>query len=357
MRIALVGPYHPDLGGVQLYTTHLAGELLSLGHEVVVISYHGARSRWEEAVRRSPRIGVPGLRGAAFIAHSAISIAREDPDVVLAQYAITSGLAAWLASMMGTPYTVTFHGSDLRVSPRLSRLAASRAVAVISVSSWLAGRLRERGIDVTGVIPGGVDPNAFSSLPPRERVRSELGLDPEEGVILSVGALVEAKGFDIIPEVASALEGKGVDATFILIGEGPLRRRIEAKAGRLGVSDRVRLLGRKEFGETVRYYRAADVLLHPAVFEGFGLVMLESMAAGTPVVATRVGGAMDLIEDGVDGFLTGRDPGEMASRLATLLLDRDLRDKMGRRGRDKALSRTWRRVAQDYVELLEGVIP
>ncbi len=358
MRIALVGPYHPDVGGVQIYTTYLAGELMSLGHDVVVVSYHYARSRWGERVRRSPRIGVPGLRGFTFIIHSAFSLAREDLDVALAQYAITSGMAAWLASFLRVPYTITFHGSDLRVSPRLSRISASKALAVISVSSWLAERLRDTGIEVSEIIPGGIDPEPFLALPPKEKVREELGLDLQAKLILSVGALIEAKGFDIIPEIAALLTRKGmVDVQFLLIGEGPLRDLIEGKAARLGVKDRIVLLGRKKFNETIKYYRAADLLIHPARYEGYGLVIREAMAAGTPVITTDVGGARDLVENGVDGYIEERDAEKMAERITFLLSDNELREKMGERGRDKALSRTWRHVALDYLRLLERVLP
>ncbi|MDK2371915.1 MAG: glycosyltransferase family 4 protein [Candidatus Korarchaeota archaeon] len=356
MRIALVGPYHPDIGGVQIYTMHLAGELMSLGHDVVVVSYHYASSRWGEQVRRSPNVGIRGLRGLAFMTHSAFSLVREGPDVALAQYAITSGVAAWLASFLGVPYTVTFHGSDLRISPRLSRIASSRAEAVISVSSWLAERLEDSGIEVSEIIPGGINPEPFLALPPKEEVREGLGLDPRDKLVLSVGALIEAKGFDMVPEVAALLSRRGIDAKFLLIGEGPLRRIIEGNADRLSVRNRIILLGRKKFEETVKYYKAADLLLHPARYEGYGLVIREAMAAGTPVITTDVGGARDLVEDGVNGYIEDRDAEKIADRVAFLLLNDDLREEMGERGRDKALSRTWRHVALDYLRLLGKVL-
>ncbi len=357
MRIALVGPYYPDVGGVQIYATYLAGELTSLGHDVVVISYHYARSRWGEQVRRSPNVGVPVLRGLTFMIHSALSVAKEGPDVALAQYAITSGVATWLASFLGVPYTVTFHGSDLRVSPLLSRIAASKAKAVISVSNWLAERLEDSGISVSGIIPGGIDPEPFLSLPSKEEARRELSLDTRAKLVLSVGALIEAKGFDIIPEIAALLMRRGgVDARFLIIGEGPLKGVIEERARRLGVRDRIALLGRRKFEETVKYYRAADLLLHPARYEGYGLVIREAMAAGTPVITTDVGGARDLVKDGINGYIEERDAGRMAEKVALLLTNNDLREEMGERGRERALSRTWRHVALDYLRLLGRVL-
>lgn len=356
MRISLVGPYHPEVGGVQIYTTYLARELLSLGHDVTVISYSSASPQDGEVVRRSPRVRIPGLRGMSFILSSALSLTKEEPEVALAQYAITSGLACWLASLgKELRYMITFHGSDLRVFPKISRLVSSRAKAVVAVSSWLADQLMRRRIEVHAVIPGGIDPEVFSSLPSKEEARAELGLRDDARVVISVGALVEAKGFDMIPEIAALT--KDMEATFLIIGEGPLRRAIEERSSKLGVEDRVKLLGRKEFRETVKYYRAADLLIHPARYEGYGLVALESMAAGTPVVATNVGGIGELIEDGINGFIVGSDPREIADRVLYLLKERDLREEMGAKARERAMRRTWRSVALEYLDLLGRLPP
>ncbi len=352
MRIALVGPYHPATGGVQIYMTYLARELISMGHEVIAISYADAEPQAGEEVRRAPRVPVPGLRGVTFIAYSTYSLIKVKPDVALTHYALTSGQAGFLASLLGGRYTVTFHGSDLRISRRLSKLVASRASAVVAVSNWIAEKLRKMGIRADRVIPGGVDGSLFSSLPSREEIRREMGLEGK--VVLSVGALTEAKGFDLIPDIA-ALVNRELEATFLIVGEGPLAPKIEKRASSLGVRDKVRLLGRRSFEETVKLYRAADLLLHPARHEGYGLVALESLAAGTPVVAADVEGLRDVVMDGVDGFLTPRSAEAMAKKVLILLRDENLREEMAKRGRERALKRTWNRVAQEYLELIEEV--
>ncbi len=353
MKIALVGPYYPNTGGVQIYMTYLAKELMKMGHEITVISYANASPQLGEKVKRAPKMTIPGLRGFVFILHSAYSLAREQFDVASTHYALTSGLAGFLASFTGKKYVITFHGSDLRLSKMVSRLAASRADAIVSVSSWVKEELNSLGIDVNRVISGGIDPSIFMNLPSKEKARDMLNLN--NYVVLSVGTFTQAKGFDMIPIIAS-LVNKEVDAEFILVGDGPLLNELRRKTSLLGLNNKVKFVGSKTLYETSLYYRAADVLLHPARYEGYGLVALESLAAGTPVVATNTGGLKDVVRDGVDGFLVKRDPNEFASRILVLLKNEDMRDKMGKEGRKRALKRTWRRVAEEYVELFSEVI-
>ncbi len=351
--IALVGPYYPALGGVQVYMTYLARELLSMGEDVTVISYRGARSRWGERVLEVPNLSSKGFRGLSFALGSSVVLSREGPSIAICHYAATSGLAGFLSSIFGVSYVVVFHGSDLRF-PRLARVAASRASALVAVSSWVKGVLEGMGLRVDSVIPGGIDGELFSSLPPKEKLKNDLGL--KGNLVLSVGSLNYAKGFDIIPRIAK-LVNERVDATFLVVGDGPEEKVLRELAAKLGVSDKVLLLGRKSYEETARYYGAADLLLHPARYEGYGLTALESLAAGTPVIASDTGGLRDAVLNGIDGFLLPRDEGIMAEGVIQLLTDGALREEMGRRGRERALRRTWRSVAEEYMELITRVIP
>lgn len=353
MRIALVGPYHPAVGGVQVYMTYLARELASMGEDVFVVSYRGARSRWGERVLEAPTADLKGLRGLSFTLASSAILRRERPELAICHYAMTSGMAGFLSSASGLRYFVVFHGSDAGMPGLISKLVASRASAVIAVSGWLRGKLEGMGLRVNSVIPGGVDERIFSSLPPKEELKSRLGL--EGNLVLSVGSLTRVKGFDMIPRVAR-LVNESIDATFLIIGSGPEEGNLRRISATLGVEEKVILIGRKGYEETALYYGAADVLLHPARLEGYGLTALESLAAGTPVVASDVGGLRDAVLDGVDGFLLPRDERIFADRIIQLLRDEELRREMGRRGRERALRRTWRVVAEEYERLIGEVM-
>lgn len=352
MKLALVGPYHPTVGGVQMYMTYLARELASMGEDVVVISYKGSRSKWGERVLEVPNLGLKGLRGLSFALSSSLTLRRERPDLAICHYAATSGIAGFVSRTFGVKYIVTFHGSDLKFS-KLSRIAASRASAIVAVSSWVNEELRRMGLEADSIIPGGIDIELFSSLPPKEELKRELGF--EGNLVLSVGSLTHAKGFDMVPKVAK-LVNERVDATFLIIGSGPEEKVLKEISSKLGVKDKVLLLGSKRYEETVKYYGAADLLLHPARYEGYGLTALESLAAGAPVVASDTGGLRDAVLDGVDGFLLPRDEAAIAEKVVQLLMDESLRSEMGSKGRERALKRTWRVVAEEYKELIAKVI-
>ncbi len=344
--IALVGPYYPAVGGVQVYMTYMARELLSLGFEVTVVSYKGSKARWGERVIEAPNLKFKGLRGVSFILGATEILRREKPDLIISHYASTSGISGLLS---GLNYFVVFHGSELRLPKALSKIAASRSRAVICVSNWLRERLESSGIGVDAVIPGGVESELFASLPPKEVARERLGI--EGNIVLSVGSLVRAKGFDLIPEVAKIVNSK-LRASFLIVGGGPEEEVIRRRAREEGVEDRVILVGKRSYEETAIYYRAADLLLHPARYEGYGLTALESLAAGTPVVATDTGGVRDAVIDGVDGFLVVRDARAIAEGVIHLLQDDKLREEMGRKGRERALRRSWRAVTQEYIDLM-----
>ncbi len=349
--IALVGPYYPAVGGVQVYMTYMARELLSLGFEVTVVSYKGSKAKWGERVIEAPTLKLKGLRGVSFILGATNILRREKPDLIISHYASTSGISGLLS---GLNYFVVFHGSELRLPKALSKIAASRSRAVICVSNWLRERLESYGIGVDAVIPGGVESDLFASLPPKEVARERLGI--EGNIVLSVGSLVRAKGFDLIPEVAKIVNSK-LRASFLIVGGGPEEEVVRRRAREEGVEDRVILVGKRSYEETAIYYRAADLLLHPARYEGYGLTALESLAAGTPVVATDTGGMRDVVIDGVDGFLLDRDASMIAERVIHLLQNDNLREEMGRKGRERALKRSWRAVTQEYIDLMRKKVP
>ncbi len=343
MRIALMGPYHPQTGGVQVYCKMLAKGLSERGHDVTVISYPGAAPYNGESVVTVKAPPVKGLRGTSFIIGAAMKAVR-GYDLILAQYYTTSGLAsflAWVTSLGRVRYMITFHGSDVRpILPRflwrsLAKAVLSRSKAVITVSEWLKKEVEELGAEVKAVIPGAVPRDLYKSLPSKEDAKDRLKL--RDRVVLSVGSLKRPKRFDLIPLIAER-----VDADFLIIGRGSFKG-----------SSRVRLVGEVPYEKIPLYYRAADVLLHPVDWEGYGLVALESLAAGTPVVATDVGGLREVIKHGVTGFLVKpHDIERYAEYLNLILGDEKLAREMGSEGRKTALKRDWSDVVDEYEEVI-----
>ncbi len=226
-------------------------------------------------------------------------------DVIDAHYFYPDGVAAaWLSRTLGVPFVVTSRGSDLNVLanfPAVRRQilwAAEQAAAVITVS----GALRERAIEVgittnkIAVLRNGVDLDQFT---PQDREAARRQFGATGFTVVSVGNLVPLKGHDLTIEAVAAIP----DGTLLIAGGGPLRDALIARAAALGVADRVKLLGEVPHAQLSRLYSAADVSVLMSEREGWANVLLESMACGTAVLATRVGGNAEAITAPAAGAL------------------------------------------------------
>jgi glycosyltransferase involved in cell wall biosynthesis len=240
--------------------------------------------------------------------------AARDADVVHAHW-LPSG---WVAARTEKPFVVTLHGTDVMLAERLPAFARSvlrRARVVVGVSEAIAAVARSLGARDVRVIPNGVD------LPP------EVGRETEPPHILYAGRLAKEKGVLELVEAA-----RGLPLT--IVGDGPLRTRIPNARG---------FVARDELE---RQYADAAIVACPSRREGFGVACLEAMACGKPVVASAVGGLLDLVVDGVTGLLVPpRDPAALRRALESLLADRDLRLRLGAAGRRRAAERfSWARI-------------
>ncbi len=226
--------------------------------------------------------------------------------------------AGWVAERSGKPYVVQVWGTDVelaRRAPWLARRVLRRARLVIAASNDLAERARALGAREVRVIPSGVE------LPER------VGIEADPAEVLYAGRLSAEKG---VLELLDATEGLNL----VVAGDGPLRDRIPSASGFVS------------HDELEQLYARAAVVACPSRREGFGVVCLEAMAHGRPVVATRVGGLLDLVVDGETGIVVPpRDPAALRSALERLLADPDLRRKLGSAGRERARTHfSWERV-------------
>jgi teichuronic acid biosynthesis glycosyltransferase TuaC len=220
-----------------------------------------------------------------------------DFDMIDAHYFYPDGVAAvMLGKVLGKPVVVTARGTDINLIPEhslprwLIRETARRASGIITVSQALHDRLVTIGVPASRirVLRNGVDLEQFR---PMDKAVSRTKLHLNGPTLLSVGQLVELKGHDIIIRSLALLP----DYSLLIAGEGPDRSALESLAAKLGVGDRVRFLGRLAHEQLPEIYSAADALILASSREGLPNVLLESMACGTPVVATRVGGIPEVV--------------------------------------------------------------
>jgi glycosyltransferase involved in cell wall biosynthesis len=190
----------------------------------------------------------------------------------------------------------------------------------------------------------------------RDAARAALGLDPQQPVVLTVGRLTHMKGQCSLVDAVPGLLARFPDLAVVLLGNGPLREALEKQAAELGVGGAVRFPGHRP--DARQLLAAADVFVLPSRHEGMPLVALEAMEAGLPVVATRVIGSEEVVEDGSTGALVRpADPAALEDAVGRLLADPDLRRRQGDAGRLRYLAGfTRQRMARDTAAVYEAAL-
>jgi glycosyltransferase involved in cell wall biosynthesis len=228
----------------------------------------------------------------------------------------------------GVPVVSTKHNDDrFRLGPfrYVERALARRASRVIAITE----ALRRFCVDRVGLPAAKVEVVHYGldALPEPWGENGEVPVPADARVVLCVGRLAEQKGIDIAVRALGKIREHEPAAVLVVLGEGPERARLEALAG-----EGVYLPGR--VGDVTSWYRRAEVLVHPARWEGFGLALLEAMLAGKPVVATRVSSTPEIVADGETGLLVPpEDPDALARAVTGLLADTHAAATMGQAGR------------------------
>lgn len=283
-----------------------------------------------------------------------------DFDVIDAHYYYPDGVAAaMLARWFGRPLAITARGTDLSLIPRhwwprtLMQWAAKRADASIGVCNALVDVLRRWRVDEAKlhVFRNGVDLQRFRPLDP-VRMRADLGLRGEP-LLLCVGNMKEEKGQNVAIEALAALTQRFPGASLVLVGDGETRPQLERQARVLGVADRVVFAGVCPNAELLRWYSAADALLLCSSREGWPNVLLESMACGTPVVATATWGIPEVLNSPVAGRLVLRRDGGSFAQAVCDLLSAGV-DRAGVRRYAEGFS--WERTSENQVSLFERLM-
>ena len=307
-----------------------------------------------------PRIGmnIAPLLLAAGALGSLLRLRRGgfDFDLIDAHYYYPDGVAAaLLGRMLSRPVVVTARGSDVTLIPRYAiprrwiLWAARTAAATICVARALADELAALGADPAklNVLRNGVDLRRFRPIG-REVARASLGW-PHQHTLLSVGNLVENKGHHLVIEALAKLP----DSRLVIVGAGPEQDRLAQAAGAFGVGDRVIFAGLIPQTELFRYFSAADILVLASAREGWANVLLEAMACGTPVVATRIWGTPEVVRARVAGRLAAeRSAGGIAAAIDDLMADYPRRSEV----RAYAGQFTWEATTRGQVELFHKVI-
>jgi glycosyltransferase involved in cell wall biosynthesis len=347
MRIGIT--CHPSAGGSGILATELGLALAGRGHEVHFVTEEPPfRLRHFQANVTShvvdmvsyPLFKIPpySLALAARIADVA-----EEYNIQLwhAHYAMPNAVAAIFARMMMADSDPSFY--------RITRFAMEKSDAVTAVSNWLSQEtMREFNLSQpVRTIYNFLDPQKFQSTHVK---RCQFTECDEQRIIMHVSNFRPVKRVTDVVRVFKRVLDQ-IPARLVMVGEGPERMAAVGVAKQLGVQEHIRYVGNTENIHEV--IQCADLILQPSEHESFGLVPLEAMACGIPVLATASGGITEVVENGVTGYLC--DVGDieaMAARATEILSDRALAKRMGEAGRIRALSAFDRDAIVDQYEAL-----
>jgi phosphatidyl-myo-inositol dimannoside synthase len=297
---------------------------------------------------------------------------RERPRAVQIGAAYDGYIGLWLQKWLGLPFVTYAHGNEVFNAMNSTwakpRLSLTRAAAVITLSEFTAGLVRKAGVspDRIEVIHPGCDIDRFRPREPLPDLRRSLLKEKCDGrVILSVGRLVSRKGQDMVIRALPQLLRQTPNVTYLIVGDGPDRVRLEELAAQAGVRDNVVFAGEVEDDRLPDIYAISDAFVMPSRdqsdtgdVEGFGLVFLEASACSKPVVAGRSGGIPDAVLDGVTGLLVDPlDPEAIAAALSRVLSSPEMADRLGREGRARVEREfTWPHFAQRLQAVLRKVV-
>ncbi len=384
-----------ETGGMNVYVRELARELARMGAAVDVFT----RSQ-NPAISRVVRLG-DGARVIHLPAGPQAPMARErvhayleefvdgveawrlangaDYDLVHGHYWLSGLVGLSLRARWGVPLVQMFHtlaamkngaGVVAEREPAL-RLAEERRIVgaadrlVAANAIERAGLVKAYGADASrvAVIPCGVDTDLFRGGD-AAIARDVLGV-ARGPLLLYVGRIAPIKGLETLLDALGCLRGRGIGARLVVVGgetdepvdahEAGVRRRVTT----LGLANAVTFVGAQPQERLRDWYVAADVIVLPSYYESFGMVALEAMACGSPVVASRVGGLQTTVRDGVTGLLVPEgDPCALADTIARVLADGALRWRLGREGQRWASQHRWPCVAEaisrEYATLARG---
>jgi len=396
MNIAIVS-YHgcpvarlgeKDTGGMNVYVLNMAKELAALGNNVDVYTRrHDIADPQIVFLSKNARI----IHIPAGVIHEkkqklheyidnfvegTLAYAQTESlsyDYIHSHYWLSGIVANKLSNIWDIPHTVTFHtlaktktrartGEDeavFRSESELKIMKEAMGILVLTeVEKKDIHKLYKIPIEKIKVIPGGVDLGIFY---PEDKTYAREYLNiPNKNTLLYAGRIEPIKGLDILIDAFNVIQ-EHQDCQLIIVGgnldQDHELKRLKSYAVQLDLLDKILFIGAVTQEKLRLYYSAADVFVFPSHYESFGLVALEAMACGTPVVASRVGGIPSFIDDAETGYLiTRRCPDPFVDKLETLLSNQDLREKMADSALKKAQIMSWKTAALSLMNYYENLL-
>jgi glycosyltransferase involved in cell wall biosynthesis len=374
-------PLHSRLyTGPEVVAYNLAINMAKRGHEVEIFTIS---TDCKSSIEKYENITIYRYAKSFGIGHSNVSFGlfqkplKHQVDII---HAHGSGIAGFAATQYPKrnhiPFVLTQHGdvpvgSYDKFSQRrcisfykkyLIKRVLSSADVIISPSEYYISESRFLGEyrDKIVVVPNGINIEDFDVPYSKEECRKRIGLPINGNIILFVGTLTPAKGPDVLIKAMPRIIKEISDTKLVFVGSGRIEKTLEMLSRKLGINEHVKFAG--FVGDTLKkasYYRAADIFVLPSIEpESFGIVNLEAMACGIPIVASKIGGIPDVVKDRKNGLLVPpKDSEALADAIIYLLENKDVREKIGKNARKKVGGYSWEKIAEEtekvYLSLIE----
>ena len=359
MKIAMVGQFPPHVGGVGVHIHTLSKKLVEDGHEVFVITYPHKEIKDIDGIHviGTKGLNIPGVRGLMFKKNAKKALEnlleKEDIDIIHGHYLYPAGAAAVEVGKKHNIKTyVTAHGSDMfelyknqQFMRSTIRNVLKDADGVFAVSNALRHEIVATGVvgiaDKTKLSWNSVDIDKFSTKE-NDLLKNEFGLE-DKPIVLFVGNLIKRKNVD------SLLEAKKVaksDYYLVIVGDGPLFKKLNKKVDEDNIRDVIFTGSRDDVEDIIP---GCDVLVLPSFSESFGLVLIEALACGKPVIGSDVGGISEIINDDVGLLVNPKKVSSIAKAIDKIINDDSLRLALSMNARNRA--RDFSEVDIPYEEL------
>jgi glycosyltransferase involved in cell wall biosynthesis len=356
------------LGGAQEVVLNLATCGSSrFRHEVATLHDHGIY--WDRLKRAGIKVHSlsPHKFLPAYLASIPWRILADKPDILHCHLIPSNIIAKPLGALLGVPVIINHdhtndpHRIDNKILLALDKSTNRFAHHIIAVAAACRDFLTTHEsipLEKISLVPNAIDLRRFSpGEASRDEARARLGLPVASRIVAGVGRLNPQKNFALFLDIAAQLAPRFPDLHFLLAGDGPEEQMLREKASALGIANRVTFSG--YVADTRLVYLAADVLLMPSRYEGLPMTLLEAMAMGLPVVASKLDGIAEVIGDGSEGFLVPSDDAALfVERTAALLADAELSSRISKNARAKIeASFSVERMTSSVEEIYDRFLP
>ncbi|AKB76148.1 Glycosyltransferase [Methanosarcina lacustris Z-7289] len=363
MKIILLVDLFPPkwLAGTEIASYNIAKYLAKTGHEVHVITSLDKGFPKKETIDRFciHRTPIKKIRFIGIIFywfHIFLEIKRINPNIVHVQSISTALPGIFSMIFLKKPYVIWGQGSDVYIPDKftkfISKIVLKNASIVIALSEDMKRKMNTiyKREDIV-ILPNGIELDKFKGLSSRKQNN-----DKTKKTIIFVGTLRPVKGIEYLIKAMNSIHEQLPNTDLLIVGDGPDREKMETLVQELNLQDCIHFVGKVSNEEIPEYMAQADLFALPSLSEGFGIVNIEAMAAGLPIVTTNVGGLPEIVINGENGFLVEpKNPEALAETILLILSDNDLKARISMNNQMKAEQYSWDIVVKNLISIYESL--